>query len=573
MGKKNRSKSSYKDNEKPNNRFKKDLLQMAASLVQICMQNHTRQEEWEYFVNLHKAVDQFKKKQKQGHTQQKEVDRSECLPRFMKWLDENGASYCEKIEVKEISKEQGFGFIATQDIKENDVLTTIPEKVILKFEDAKKSYLGRLIDSHEMLTMMPNVSLALFLHCEKNNDKSFFKPYLDLLPADFNTTLYFTPNELKYLKGSTTLGTAIQQFKAIVRQFAIIFQLLNTTGGGGGGKPALLDCLRLIPPATIEKFDFDAYRWAVSAVTTRQNKLPPSAIPASCCSTNTGCCGPKPSPEDYGLALVPLWDMFNHNIGPMTTQYNDENKSVECFAMSDFGVGEQVTICYGSRPNYDLLVHNGFVVADNLFDKIKIPFGISNGDRLYGKRAKLLARFSIEPSSYFTVGMMSSNGQQFRQSPLVAFLRIFHMDEDELDLWMDSEDVGLLQQVECEGADMMRNERAMWKFFSVRLALLKRGIQKMVETASLGEVALTERAKLSIRVREEEMKILDSCVAFSQQHLSKLDSKNDEPKKDDLEKEDQKKDDSKEDEQQEVASVAEVEAVLEETQLENNGDQ
>lgn len=278
MGKKNRSKSSYKDNEKPNNRFKKDLLQMAASLVQICMQNHTRQEEWEYFVNLHKAVDQFKKKQKQGHTQQKEVDRSECLPRFMKWLDENGASYCEKIEVKEISKEQGFGFIATQDIKENDVLTTIPEKVILKFEDAKKSYLGRLIDSHEMLTMMPNVSLALFLHCEKNNDKSFFKPYLDLLPADFNTTLYFTPNELKYLKGSTTLGTAIQQFKAIVRQFAIIFQLLNTTGGGGGGKPALLDCLRLIPPATIEKFDFDAYRWAVSAVTTRQNKLPPSAI-------------------------------------------------------------------------------------------------------------------------------------------------------------------------------------------------------------------------------------------------------------------------------------------------------
>ena len=59
----------------------------------------------------------------------------------------------------------------------------------------------------------------------------------------------------------------------------------------------------------------------------------------------------------------------------MTTQYNDETKSVESFAMRSFEAGEEVTICYGNRPNYELFVHNGFIFTDNPFDRMKIPLG------------------------------------------------------------------------------------------------------------------------------------------------------------------------------------------------------
>lgn len=502
MGKKSRSKKFTKDNEK-SNRFKKDLLTMASNLVHMCMQSVDRQDEWTFFVSLHKAVELFQKKQKQAQDSTTKLNRSDASKTFLEWLHENGATYA-KIEMKEISEEEGFGFIATEDIKTNELLTQVPDKVILKFSDAQNSYLGQLIERHDMLTMMPNVSLALFLHCEKYNNDSFFKPYLDMLPTEFNTTLYFSPSELEYLKGSATLGNAIHQYKAIVRQFGILFQTLNT--GVIGNNAAMSECVKHIPSAAIESFDFDAYRWAVSVVTTRQNKLP------SCCEESS-CCSEKNS----SLALVPLWDMFNHSIGPMTTQYNSETKTIECVAMKEFKKGEQVTICYGSRPNYELLVHNGFVMIDNPYDKMRIPLGISSKDPLFEKRSALLSRFTIDKCSYFTIGMMDNH---LVASPLVAFLRIFHMDSDELDIWLQAEanEIGILQQV-LIGSDQnsqFKSDEQMWAFLEIRLNLLIHGTQKVVKSSQLDR-SLSARAKLCVAIRMEEMKVLQSCLQFCKQ--------------------------------------------------------
>ena len=58
-------------------------------------------------------------------------------------------------------------------------------------------------------------------------------------------------------------GTAFNHYKSIVRQFAVLYQMFNL-------KKTNSD----IPDEAIEMFDFDAYKWAVSAVTTRQNKIP-----------------------------------------------------------------------------------------------------------------------------------------------------------------------------------------------------------------------------------------------------------------------------------------------------------
>ena len=48
--------------------------------------------------------------------------------------------------------------------------------------------------------------MALLFHCTcASYRKSFWKPYLDVLPATFSTPLYYTLKELELLRGSAAL--------------------------------------------------------------------------------------------------------------------------------------------------------------------------------------------------------------------------------------------------------------------------------------------------------------------------------------------------------------------------------
>ena len=56
----------------------------------------------------------------------------------------------------------------------------------------------------------------------------------------------------------------------------------------------------------------------------------------------------------------------------MSTDFDPTTSTSLCLAQRDFSQGEQFTIFYGVRANCDLLVHNGFVFADNQSDCITI---------------------------------------------------------------------------------------------------------------------------------------------------------------------------------------------------------
>jgi len=61
---------------------------------------------------------------------------------------------------------------------------------------------GPVIAEDKILQVMPSVVLALHLLCERRAESSPWKPYLDIMPDTYTTPLYFTPDELKLLKGS-----------------------------------------------------------------------------------------------------------------------------------------------------------------------------------------------------------------------------------------------------------------------------------------------------------------------------------------------------------------------------------
>jgi len=60
-----------------------------------------------------------------------------------------------------------------------------------------------LIANDQLLRSMPNVALALFLLYERT--QSNWNAYIDILPSQFNTPLYFTAEQLNKLKRSNSL--------------------------------------------------------------------------------------------------------------------------------------------------------------------------------------------------------------------------------------------------------------------------------------------------------------------------------------------------------------------------------
>jgi histone-lysine N-methyltransferase SETD3 len=247
------------------------------------------------------------------------------------------------IEIAEFPQ-VGYGLKATRDLKDSEKLLQIPRKLMLTVDSAKQSALGPLIGEDRILQVMPNVILALHLLNEKLNPKSFWKPYIDILPYQYSTPLYWVPEDLQFLKGSPTQGDAISQYRNIARQYAYFYRLLQKT-------PAASKLLLK------DHFTFDNYRWAVSSVMTRQNQIP-------------GRDGSKAT-----LGLIPLWDMCNHTNGIYTSDYNADADACECFCLQDFAADQQILIFYGPRSNGEFLVHNGFVYPDNEHDQLRLKLG------------------------------------------------------------------------------------------------------------------------------------------------------------------------------------------------------
>lgn len=175
------------------------------------------------------------------------VAHSEVLK---EWIVKYGGEI-NGVKVKEI-KGQGLGLMVTSNMPKGSLVLKIPAKVMMSVETAKDSEIGRLIEKDPMLISMNNVALALHLLFEKTSPASFWEPYINTLPAAYDTVLYFSPEDFKELKGSPAFEDAIKQFKYVARQYAYFYRKFQGT-------------------MLKDYFTFDEYRWAVSTVMTRQN--------------------------------------------------------------------------------------------------------------------------------------------------------------------------------------------------------------------------------------------------------------------------------------------------------------
>ena len=268
------------------------------------------------------------------------------LQRFSGWLQsvapDCGIGRLWELQAGGADGEEGNGVVAKCALAPSSLLMTIPRRAILwvsSFADEASAYhspdtaafAAKLLDLRDpMLTGMPALLLALLLLFERQRGAaSPLHAYLDVLPTHFSLPLFTPADELRHLSHSPALlSVASLQYNTLM-QYVYLNRLLASA--------------RLLSPAF--PFHWHAFRWAVSVLYTRQNRV---------CEA---------------LCLIPGWDMCNHRaaVGGIRTFYHAEREQSDTYIADDVAVeaGEPVYIYYGDRSNRDLFVYSGFVDAHN----------------------------------------------------------------------------------------------------------------------------------------------------------------------------------------------------------------
>merc|ERR1712137_170958 len=256
---------------------------------------------------------------------------SEKVPAFLRWLAGHGVDVDDLSITVRGGLAEGCGVIATKPIKKDDLLLNIPRKLIISTDNADQESIDTI--SPEQMKQISSVKLAVYLCFERQKRNSFWKPFIDTLPQTLTLPLFWTKEELQTIKGSIIYGLAIQQIVHTVMQYLHIY-------------PALM---RSKFKSSASKFTYADYRWAVAIIMSRQNFVPING--------------------QMQICLIPFWDMFNHSNGSkITTYYNGEAETTQCYAIDDFEPEQQAFIFYGPRSNDLFLLYQGFVYDENMHD-------------------------------------------------------------------------------------------------------------------------------------------------------------------------------------------------------------
>ncbi|XP_049875121.1 actin-histidine N-methyltransferase [Pectinophora gossypiella] len=483
MGRKSSTKQvSKKTGGRENNKFvqqkRKELAVLVDKLLKltsIFQATNNAAKNWEHHLEIEGILKEVRNIEAPVHAI-RQGSRQANIDKYLHWLKENGAQF----EGVDISEFEGYdlGLKATKEFKEGSLILTVPSKVMMTEKDAKESPLSAFISVDPLLQNMPNITLALYLLLEKNNPDSFWRSYIDVLPEKYSTILYFTSEELAEIRPSPVFESSLKLYRSIARQYAYFYNKIHTLD-----LPVLKDLQDI--------FTYDNYRWAVSTVMTRQNNIQL----ADCDVT----------------AFIPLWDMCNHEHGKITTDFNKELSRGECYALRDFKQGEQVFIFYGARSNADLFLHNGFVYPNNQYDSLSLALGISASDPQRETKLALLSKLGLAGVTHYSL----YKGDSPISAELLAFIRIFNMNPDQITKWMG---VGVPGDLVSEpGTSSMVEtdiDRRAYSFLLTRCKLIKSAYK-------LGDAPDTipkQKVRL-LKVCENE--VLDSAIKYLESALEK----------------------------------------------------
>ncbi|GAB7362107.1 hypothetical protein MBLNU230_g2136t1 [Neophaeotheca triangularis] len=264
---------------------------------------------------------------------------------FLAWLKRNGTTISEKIQLADLrGRKAGRGVVALSDIAEDETLFTIPRKSILTAETSGlPSHLKTTFEDSWLSTI-----LAMLYEYQQGGN-SAWSPYLEVLPAEFDTPIFWTEDELRYLKGSalpnkigkqSADATFRDQILPVVRNHQEIFNATGLTD-----EDLLKLCHRLASTIMAYAFDLEP--------TSEQQKEQEDGWEED---SDAG------APASKGM--VPLADMLNADADRNNAKLFYEDEAVVMKSIVPISREEEIFNDYGSLPRADVLRRYGYVTGN-----------------------------------------------------------------------------------------------------------------------------------------------------------------------------------------------------------------
>lgn len=243
--------------------------------------------------------------------------------------------------------------MATQDIAEDETLFEIPRSQILTTTtSALPTEISSSLDD-------PWMSLILVMIFEAQHyESSDWSPYFDVMPAEFDTLMYWTEAELKALRGSAVVDkigrtTANKMFAdkivPIVNRYRDDFNAHALTDED-------IVTLCHLFGSTIMAYAFDLEKPKDANGDEDQEEEEQENANWEEDSTSGGEVMPK--------GMIPLADMLNANADLNNAKLFHEDTAVVMKSIRAIKKGEQVYNDYGSLPRADVLRRYGYVTGE-----------------------------------------------------------------------------------------------------------------------------------------------------------------------------------------------------------------
>jgi len=232
------------------------------------------------------------------------------IKKFKEWLIEGGA----RIDLVDIVTLKGFGrcIVATDYIPKGSKPIFIPERLCITPTLALKSVIGHALQGISVTRHI----VALYLIYEKHNPTSPWKPYLDMLPKEFSTALYFSDREAEHLN-----GTSAARIRVACKDDALRLERI-----------AISLSTKYPTYFPLKNFNRDNITWALSVVKTR---------------------------TWHPCSLYPLLDLISHDDVAKRVQSEAGGQSLEIHQTTE--KGQQIFVSYGEKSSSELLGHYGFI--------------------------------------------------------------------------------------------------------------------------------------------------------------------------------------------------------------------
>jgi len=270
---------------------------------------------------------------------------------FFKWLLDGGSTF--PLLYLQFFSGNYRAIFAKRKIESNEDVLYVPLCQLMTSEVARASKVGKQIIESNVQLRSRHSFLASYLLQEKANPSSYWKPYIDILPEEYDTVpLFFSVEQLAELEGSMALDKIRDRHQSLRIEYNNLVENVPM----------------------FSQFTYESFVWARLVIITRIFGMVVD--------------GEKTE------GLVPMADMLNHK-RPRETKwtYVQSRKGFVITSLNVINISCEVFDSYGRKCNSRFFVNYGFVPEVNEDNEAVIRIAMSPEDPAYEDKCAIGSRY------------------------------------------------------------------------------------------------------------------------------------------------------------------------------------